>query len=222
MNVFFFTAKYIYNKIRLKNLTLFKFSSNISKDSTFEGLNSIGRYTQVNGAFGLGTYVCDYCYILANVGRYTSIGSFVRINPGIHPFKAPYVSTSPFFYSMRKQNGSTLTDFERFDEIKYIDKNNKIPVIIGNDCWIGDGVFITGGLRIGDGAVILAHSVVTKDIPSYAIVGGVPAKILSYRYDESTIQFLLNLKWWDKDDDWLKNNLDLMCNIEKLKETYNT
>lgn len=72
-------------------------------------------------------------------------------------------------------------------------------VIIGNDVWIGAGVFIKGGIKIGDGAVIAAHAVVTKDVPPYAIVGGVPAKILKYRFTDDVIRKLLDLKWWDYD-----------------------
>jgi acetyltransferase-like isoleucine patch superfamily enzyme len=106
-----------------------------------------------------------------------------------------------------------------FEEISYADDKNKSPIIIGNDCWIGDGAFIVGGIKIKDGAVVLAHSVVTKDIPPYAIVGGIPAKIISYRYDEKTITRLLSSKWWEKDLKWLKYNSNLLRNVENLLAT---
>lgn len=79
---------------------------------------------------------------------------------------------------------------------------------------------VIGGTTIGNGAVILAHAVVTKDVPPYAIVGGVPARIIKYRYDEETIDFLLRIKWWNNSIDWFKQNWRLLTDIEKLKEYY--
>ncbi len=67
---------------------------------------------------------------------------------------------------------------------------------IGNDVWIGEGAFLKAGVTIGDGAVIAARAVVTKDVPPYAIVGGVPAKMIRYRFDETTIERLLASQWW--------------------------
>ena len=95
-----------------------------------------------------------------------------------------------------------------------------IAVEIGNDVWIGEGAFLVGGITIEDGAVILAHAVVTKDVPPYAIVGGVPARIIKYRYDEETIAFLLRVKWWNNSIDWFQQNWRLLTDIEKLKEYY--
>jgi acetyltransferase-like isoleucine patch superfamily enzyme len=221
MNYLKRNIKYIYNKFRLRRAVKFDSSSMISLFSKFEGLNRIGHNTHVNGYFGRGSYVCDYSYIIAKLGKFVSIGSYVRINPGMHPYKSPYVSTSPYFVSTRKQNGYTLTNIDRFDEIKYVDAEKKYPVIIGNDCWIGDGAFITGGISIGDGAVVLAHAVVTKDVPPYAIVGGIPAKVINYRYDDDTIGFLLRFQWWNMSEKWLSENIDLMCDIDKLYSTFN-
>jgi hypothetical protein len=70
---------------------------------------------------------------------------------------------------------------------------------IGNDVWIGDRAFIMAGVRIGDGAVVAAGAVVTKDVPPYAVVGGVPARIIKYRFDQPTVDKLLELKWWRYD-----------------------
>lgn len=92
------------------------------------------------------------------------------------------------------------------------------PVTIGNDCWIGQRAILIGGITIGDGAVVMAGAVVTKDVPPYAMVGGVPAKIIKYRYDEETIDFLLKAQWWNRPIEWLKENHALLCDIERLKE----
>ena len=75
-------------------------------------------------------------------------------------------------------------------------------------------------MTISDGAVVLAHAVVSKDIPPYAIVGGVPAKIIGYRYSEEDIQFLLRIKWWDKPLNWLQQNWRLLTNFQELKNYY--
>ena len=75
---------------------------------------------------------------------------------------------------------------------------SKGNVAIGNDVWIGDSVLITGGISIGNGAVVAARSIVTKDVPAYAVVGGNPAKVLKFRFDTETQMLLTASKWWDK------------------------
>lgn len=77
------------------------------------------------------------------------------------------------------------------------------PVTMGSDIWVGRDVYVKGGVTIGHGAVIAAKSVVTRDVPPYAIVGGNPARIIRYRFDEGTIRDLLHLAWWDLDPVWM-------------------
>lgn len=189
----------------------FFYSSDISRRSSFEGANKIYPYTNFEGQMGYGSYIGPYCEIKANIGRFTSIAPYVRTNRGVHPVTVPYATTCPMFFSTRKQNGQTFADTIVFKEVKEIPQ-------IGNDVWIGENVFIQSGIIIGDGAVVLAGAVVTKPIPPYAIAGGVPAKVLKYRYDEETIKFLLELKWWNKDVEWLRANWQLLCDIDKLRK----
>lgn len=90
---------------------------------------------------------------------------------------------------------------------------------IGNDVWIATGAVLVCGnhaLKIGDGAVVAAGAVVTKDVPPYAVVAGCPAEIIKYRFDKDTIEKLLNLKWWDKDSDWIKEKVSVFTDIATI------
>ena len=191
----------------------FGFSNEIALSSSFEGANKLYPHSYFKGSMGYGTYIGPNSEIEANIGRFTSIANYVRTNTGIHPIEEPYCTTSPMFFSTQKQNGKTFADRMMFDEFKE-------ATYIGNDVWVGENVFFAGGLTIGDGAVVLAGAVVTKDVPPYAIVGGVPAKVLKYRYDDKTIKWLLHLKWWNMDLKWLKEHWELLCDIDKMKSYF--
>lgn len=140
------------------------------------------------------TYCDDNVYIGSpetTIGSFCSLAANIIIGPGDHPTN--YLSTSSFFY-MDCLGYSNSQGNEEFLE----------PCKIGNDVWICDNVFIKGGIKIGNGAVIGAGAVVVKDVPPYAIVGGVPAKIIRYRFDKEIISQLEELGWWDLGDDVIK------------------
>lgn len=209
-------VKYLYHKVKNGRRVSFTASSVIGIHSTFEGCNKIYPHTAFNGYMGWGTYIAKHSHVEGKIGRFTSIGPYCQVVMGIHPYTYPFVSTSPMFFSLAKQTGYTFAQKQCIDEFRYAEE--KYPVVIGNDCWIGRRVTIISGVTIHDGAVVLAGAVVTKDVPPYAIVGGVPAKIIKYRYDMNTIDFLLKFKWWERSIDWLKKNWMLLCDIESLKK----
>ena len=205
---------FVWLHIKWRGKLQFGIFSTIGRHSTFEGANKIYPHTQFWGSMGYGSYIGYHCNVIANIGRFCSIADHVRTNVGVHPITSPFATTSPMYFSILKQNGYTFANRIKFDEIKE-------PSTIGNDVWIGENVFFAGGLKIDDGAVVLAGAVVTKDVPPYAVVGGVPAKVIKYRYDEDTIRFLLALKWWNMDVEWLRSNWELLCDIDKLKAYFN-
>ena len=90
----------------------------------------------------------------------------------------------------------------------------KGDTIVGNDVWIGQNVTVMPGVHIGDGAIIAANSVVTKDIPPYCIAGGNPCKVIRKRFEEDLIEYLLNLKWWDWNADKIFKNMGALCSAD--------
>ena len=147
----------------------------------------VGNYTFI----GANTNIGDNCI---GIGSYCSIGQNCLIGPNIHP--SSRMSTSAVFYS--KSWG--VVDYSEKKEL------NSRPVKIENDVWIGAYAIIMPGVSIGNGAIIGANSVVTKNVPAYAVVVGVPAKILKYRFDDSVISKLLSDKWWDKKPEEVLND----------------
>ena len=157
----------------------------LSFDSKLEGNNLINDDCRL-----ISTTVGEYSYVSpqsilveCSIGRYTSIGPGCKIGLGNHPITN--VSTSPFIYNT-----------ELFKKRRKEDFNS---VCIGNDCWIGANVMIVGGIKIGNGVVIGAGSVITKNIPDFAVVVGVPGKIVKYRFNDTEIIRINNLRWWDLD-----------------------
>lgn len=169
--------------------------------------------TVVNCEIGSYTYIASNSKFLnTRIGKYCSIGSAVSCGLGMHPSRK-FVSTHPIFFSPLKQAQVSYADKAYFDEL--------LPIDIGNDVWIGANAIILDGVSIGDGAIIGAGAVVNKNVPPYAIVGGVPAKIIRYRFTKDQIEFLLKDQWWNKPDEWLKQNYKIMHDIEIYKKVMN-
>lgn len=211
---------YIVQNIKYRNRCRFKYGAHSSHGSKFEGMNLIGNDAKFRGRLGLGSYIGSNCKIAADIGRFTSIAPNVCCNPGRHPYEAPFASTSPCFFSNQHNDGNTFATHDTFETFKMYDRQRRLHIKIGNDCWIGEGVFCVGGISIGDGAIVLAHAIVTKDIPPYAIARGVPARVIRYRYDEATIRFLLDTQWWNNSPEWFREHWELINNIEELKKYY--
>ncbi len=131
----------------------------------------------------------EACLNDVSIGGFASIGPRTLLGTGDHP--TDLATTAPVFYSTRGQCGAAFATADHFAERR--------PITLGHDVWLGAQVFVRDGVVIGDGAIVAAGAIVTADVPAYAIVGGVPAKILRYRFPEEVIRRLLDLKWWDWD-----------------------
>ena len=156
----------------------------------------------MRGRVGAYTYMRNQCRIAArlkSIGRYCSIAPNVTIGDSNHPID--WLSTNPFQYG-NSHLFNIFHDDQNFDFLSFTD-NRKMITEIGNDVWIGSNVIILQNVKVGNGAIVAAGSVVTRDVPPYAIVGGIPAKIIRYRFSEATIQKLLVLEWWNYQADSL-------------------
>lgn len=148
----------------------------------------VGRYLFVNA----GTVI----YGGVQIGRFCSIARSCQIGCAEHPLH--YLSTSFFRISKDIFPKDSVSQAAELLEFAPLEKQKtSINNTIGNDVWIGAGAFVLFGVNIGDGAVIGAGAVVTKDVPPYAIVAGSPARVVKMRFDEETVEALLELKWWD-------------------------
>jgi acetyltransferase-like isoleucine patch superfamily enzyme len=208
--------KYI-NKIILsrKNIIIGKYSN--FENIILEKHIKIGRNCNISQSYvGMGTYIGSNS-VLPNtkIGRFCSIASNVTIALGNHP-TSDYVSTHPSFFSTRKQSGFTFVKKSCYEELKFADENYYVS--IGNDVWIGTNVTILNGVSIGHGAIVGAGAVVTKDIEPFTINIGVPSKSIKKRFPDEEIKYLLELNWWDKDFEWIKQNSKYFTDIKYLMQ----
>ncbi|UTM56559.1 hypothetical protein L4174_012095 [Photobacterium sp. CCB-ST2H9] len=166
----------------------------------------------LNSRIGCYSYTGQFTVLMhSEIGKFCSISWGVTIGAGEHDYTK--ITTHDFLYN---------TSYDLNDETISYDRFSK-KLVVGNDVWIGANSTVCRGVSIGDGAVIGANSVVTKDVPPYAIVAGCPAKIIKYRFTKDVIDKLLDLKWWDFPYQIIKENFkfisesDIESVIEKLQ-----
>jgi virginiamycin A acetyltransferase len=156
----------------------------------------------LDSSLGDHTFIQENALIVkASIGKFCSIAAGANIGMGQHPLH--FVSTHPAFYSASQPLAKTYAHKELFAPFQ--------KTHIGHDVWIGRNAMIKDGVSIGTGAVIAAGAVVTHDVPEYAIVAGVPARIIKYRFDEETRKNLIETRWWDMPEQWLKKHAPLFA-----------
>jgi acetyltransferase-like isoleucine patch superfamily enzyme len=137
--------------------------------------------------------------VFSKIGKFCSIGKDTSIGLGKHTINT--ISSSPIFYS--KKNAIRISWTSKINSEEFNE------VIIGNDVWIGTKAIIMGGITIGNGVIIGAGSIVTKDLPDYSIAVGIPAKVIKYRFDKPIIDKLKEINWWDLPEEKLKEKIRL-------------
>lgn len=166
---------------------------------------SVGAFTYFNAAGETSAYRC-------HLGRYSQIGEGAVLGPPEHP--TDWFSSHPFAFTRPRymRNIYRLPDFVRLgpDEQpgpSYVDTVAN-DTVIGHEAYIGAGSFVKRGVTIGDGALIGARSVVTRDVPAYAVVAGTPARVIRMRFSDRIIERLMQLQWWRYDLAPYKNAVD--------------
>ncbi|MFK8037696.1 MAG: CatB-related O-acetyltransferase [Crocinitomicaceae bacterium] len=170
-------------------------------NSQFGVHNTLGDMVSIqNSSLG------DYSYISyettlrhAAIGKFCSIGPRCQIGLGKHPTTG-FLSTHPLFFSKKPPTAFSLLKEDKFNEIE--------PITIGHDVWIGANVLIMDGVSIGNGAIIAAGSIVTKNVASFSIVKGAPAEHYKFRFTSKEIESIIDDPWWNKDLKWLRENVN--------------
>jgi acetyltransferase-like isoleucine patch superfamily enzyme len=186
-------ARDIENKIRFKNAIIDKGCCIDAKSIIHPNVHLLENSIVNNSEINSYTYLGKNCLVQnTSIGKFCSIANEVLIGLGNHPLDL--FSTSPLFY--RRNNPLQISLITKdVDLIEYK------PISIGNDVWIGTCSIIMDGISIGHGAVVAANSVVTKDVPPFAVVGGVPAKIIKYRFPAEKAEKIISSKWWESSID---------------------
>jgi acetyltransferase-like isoleucine patch superfamily enzyme len=189
----------------------------VSRSTRLEGYNALDADVDIRySTVGRATFISagsslPYC----RVGRFCSIGRNVRVVAGVHPTSV-FASTSPVFFSSARQTGVTFTPTSLSDDTVYVEPG--VYCKIGNDVWIGDNACIMSGVSIGDGAVIGANALVRHDVEPYSIVAGVEATEIRKRFTPEERNYLLKLRWWDMDMQFLDDHAQDFTDIRRLMQ----
>lgn len=197
--VSYFNSLFSIKKLTHKYVSIFALWDNLSHFTKqthilrFAKLNNvqIGKYSRI----GPGCEVSE-----ATIGNFTAIGKDCVIGVGQHPTN--FLTPHSIFY---KRGNWGFHD----DWIKEIDFIDSKPISIGSGVWIGRQSVIMDGVKIGDGAIIATGAIVTKDVPPFSIVGGVPAKVIKYIFSPEVISRLEEIQWWNLSDDEITKRIDL-------------
>lgn len=176
-----------------------------NEDISRTGIVEIGEYTTIPNVRILTWNSSD----TVKIGKFCSIASGVKIlGGGNHRIQrvTSYPLKYVLLYNMRKRTEDCSV--------------SRGPTLVGSDVWMGINAIVLSGVTIGDGAVVGAGAVVSKDVPPYAIVAGNPAKLVGYRFSEKQIQDLLLIKWWNWDINKIKDNIDLFGDVDKFIKTF--
>ncbi len=196
----FLIAKLL-KKARLSSLK----KSNIHFSSKVESGSSV--YFSTIDRYSFCGYDCELFHV--DIGSFTSIANRVIIGGARHPME--WVAMSPVFYKGRDSLSKKFSEHQLDDDMR---------TSIGHDVWIGQSSIILSGVKVGNGAVIGAGSLVTKDVPPYAVVAGNPAILIRYRFEEDVISDLERIKWWELSDEILSKMSKYIPSPKKFISTY--
>lgn len=189
-------------------------------ESSFVHESALGAWTDIGPHCGIvESVIDDYSYlagdnqiIYSEIGKFCSIASHVRINPGNHPMDRV---TQHHMTYRRVEYGFAETDDSDFFEWRRAHK-----CVIGHDVWIGHAAILMPGVRVGDGAVIGSGAVVTKDVEPYAIAVGVPARAIRRRFSDEIIEKLLRIAWWNWDRATLEERFTELNDVNAFAAKY--
>lgn len=192
-----FEQHHVYTLARSKTLSRYKTNDKI-QIGNFAVIEPYSMFLKGRFFHSMGAFSSSNSELPINtiIGRYSSIAHNVKRLDGNHPTTRFTTSMLTYDSAVTAFNDYLETCPQQVVRVPHGLSNN-YPIVIGNDVWIGQDVsFVSTGIAVGDGAIVAAGSMVTKDVPPYAIVGGVPAKVLKYRFPEAVIEKLMQLKWW--------------------------
>lgn len=185
----------------------------IVHDSHIGAYTEIGRQTWISeSTVGDYTYTAGHNQIIySDIGKFGSIASHVRINPGNHPM---WRVTQHHMTYRRQMYGFGENDSDFFQW------RRDHRCTVGHDVWLGHSVIVMPGVSIGHGAVVGSGAVVTKNVPDYAIAVGVPAQVMRQRFPDAVADALLRIAWWDWDHETIKTRFDDFLDMDRFIEKY--